>query len=71
MKLLQRFYVPQAGCVLFDGHDVSDYDEHFLRRKVAVVDQQPTLFDQTIRQNIVLGMEDGINPLPTQVRCRL
>ncbi|CAD7695143.1 unnamed protein product [Ostreobium quekettii] len=68
MKLLQRFYIPQAGEVLFDGRDVGDYDERWLKRRVAMVGQEPTLFDRTIRQNVILGMEpeDGVEQIPTQ-----
>eukprot|EP00803_Ostreobium_quekettii_P008124 evm.model.scf_877.3 EVM.evm.TU.scf_877.3 scf_877:25850-35458(+) len=76
MKLLQRFYIPQSGRVLFDGRDISDFEQHWLKRNVGVVGQEPSLFDRTIRRNVIFGMEpeDGMEP-PTQEQieeaCRM
>ena len=35
VKLLQRFYLPQAGRVLLDGHDMGEYDHRWLKRQVG------------------------------------
>ena len=44
VKLVERFYLPAAGAVRMDGRDVGSYDEKWLRRKVAIVSQEPVLY---------------------------
>ncbi len=44
VKLVERFYLPSAGAVRMDGRDVGVYDEKWLRRRVAIVSQEPTLY---------------------------
>ena len=39
VKLVQRFYVPDAGAVLLDGRDVGAYEPRWLKRRVALVAQ--------------------------------
>jgi len=38
--------------VLLDGHDISTLNLHWLRQQIALVQQEPILFSQTIRENI-------------------
>jgi subfamily B ATP-binding cassette protein HlyB/CyaB len=51
-KLLSRLYVPQRGRVLLDGLDVAHCHPAWLRRHVAVVPQETTLFTGSVRENI-------------------
>lgn len=44
VKLVERFYLPAAGAVRMDGRDVGIYDEKWLRRRVGIVSQEPTLY---------------------------
>ena len=39
VKLVQRFYMPDAGAVLLDGRDVGAYEPRWLKRRVALVAQ--------------------------------
>ncbi|MCW7187845.1 ATP-binding cassette domain-containing protein [Escherichia coli] len=39
-KLLQRFYIPETGQILIDGHDLSLADPEWLRRQIGVVLQE-------------------------------
>jgi subfamily B ATP-binding cassette protein MsbA len=55
VSLLPRFYDPQGGSVLLDGHDVRDYKLPDLRRQVALVSQDVVLFDDTVANNIAYG----------------
>ncbi|KAI9813849.1 MAG: GTPase-activating protein [Pycnora praestabilis] len=55
VDLILRFYDPQQGQVLIDGHDLKDMNLGHLRRKIGVVNQHPSLFAATIRQNIEYG----------------
>ncbi|BDZ51985.1 ABC transporter [Frondihabitans sucicola] len=55
MKLLARFYDPDEGAVLVDGHDVRDLDLHGFRTQLGYVPQEAFLFTGTIRDNIAYG----------------
>lgn len=54
-KLVPRFYDPQKGHILIDGHDVRDVDSHSLRRQLGYVPQEGYLFSGTVAQNIEFG----------------
>lgn len=53
LKLLMRFYDVRNGAVLVDGYDVRDLPVAFLRGQIGLVQQEPFLFNGTVRQNIV------------------
>lgn len=54
-NLIPRFYHHDQGQILIDGTDVEDYTLRNLRRHVAVVTQQVTLFNDTVANNIAYG----------------
>jgi len=54
-NLIPRFYHHVEGQILLDGIDVEDYTLCNLRRHVAVVSQQVTLFNDTVANNIAYG----------------
>jgi subfamily B ATP-binding cassette protein MsbA len=56
--LLPRLYEVTSGAVMLDGVDVREYGLRDLRRQIAYVGQDVTLFDDSIRNNIAFGMED-------------
>ncbi|KAL1538629.1 ABC transporter B member 15 [Salvia divinorum] len=58
--LIERFYDPLKGAVKIDGRDIKTYDLRSLRKHVALVSQEPTLFAGTIRQNITYGADEGV-----------
>ncbi|TQV64025.1 MAG: type I secretion system permease/ATPase [Halothiobacillaceae bacterium] len=61
-RLILGLYPPEEGAVLQDGVDIKQVDPAELRRKVAYVPQDVTLFYGTVRDNIVFGLpmvEDG------------
>jgi len=55
VSLLPRFYDVTSGSILIDGRDIRDYDVRSLRAQIAVVSQDVTLFNDTIRNNIAFG----------------
>ncbi|KAJ3340150.1 Multidrug resistance protein 1 [Entophlyctis luteolus] len=55
--MLQRWYDTATGAVLIDGKNVKSYQLKKLRRQMALVGQEPTLFDMTIRENILAGTD--------------
>jgi ABC-type multidrug transport system fused ATPase/permease subunit len=58
-KLVARFYDPDHGRVLVDGHDLRDVTEHSLRSQLGIVPQEGFLFSGTIRDNIGFGRPDA------------
>ncbi|HMJ96774.1 MAG TPA: ABC transporter ATP-binding protein [Thermoleophilaceae bacterium] len=54
-KLVARFYDPDAGRVLIDGHDLRDVTERSLRSQLGIVPQESFLFSGTIQDNIAFG----------------
>jgi ATP-binding cassette, subfamily B, bacterial MsbA len=57
VSLLPRFYDVAAGSIVVDGHDIREYEMRSLRAQIAVVSQDVTLFNDTIRNNIAFGRE--------------
>lgn len=55
-NLIPRLYDVERGVITIDGTDVRDVTLASLRRSVAFVSQETTLFDDTIRANISFGM---------------
>ncbi|MEM3659164.1 MAG: ABC transporter ATP-binding protein [Thermoproteota archaeon] len=54
-NLILRLYDPKAGKVLIDDHNVKEFSFKSLRKQVALVPQEPVLFNGTILENIRLG----------------
>ncbi|MFL1583336.1 lipid A export permease/ATP-binding protein MsbA [Stutzerimonas stutzeri] len=54
-NLIPRFYHHEAGHILLDGADVESYTLRNLRRHIALVTQQVTLFNDTVANNIAYG----------------
>jgi len=55
IKLLMRFYDPNAGRVCLDGQDLRDYRIRDVRRQLGLVTQETWMFDDTIAGNIRCG----------------
>jgi len=55
VNLLPRFYAPQSGRILLDGHDIQSLRLESLRANIALVSQDVVLFNDTIRANIAYG----------------
>ena len=59
IKLLARFYDPQGGRILIDGHDLRAVTVESLREQIAIVPQEGFLFNGTIHENIAFGRPDA------------
>ncbi|MGQ4832438.1 MAG: ABC transporter ATP-binding protein [Candidatus Asgardarchaeia archaeon] len=55
VKLLLRFYDVTKGRILIDGYDIRDITLKSLRNQIAIVLQEPFLFNTTIKENIRYG----------------
>jgi ABC-type multidrug transport system fused ATPase/permease subunit len=58
-RLLFRFYDPQEGSVLLDGHDIRQYTQQSVRQAIGVVPQDTVLFNDTLLHNIRYGRMDA------------
>ncbi len=58
-SLIQRFYDVGAGRIVVDGVDIRDADIYDVRRRFAYVEQEPTIFAGSIRDNIRFGRPDA------------
>jgi subfamily B ATP-binding cassette protein MsbA len=56
VDLIPRFYDPQQGAVLIDGHDVRTVNLASLRRSLGIVTQEVILFNDTVAANIAYGL---------------
>uniref|UniRef100_A0A8C3NLY3 Phosphatidylcholine translocator ABCB4 n=1 Tax=Geospiza parvula TaxID=87175 RepID=A0A8C3NLY3_GEOPR len=55
VQLLERFYDPLDGEMLFDGKSAKSLNIQWLRAQIGIVSQEPILFDCTIAENIAYG----------------
>ena len=55
-SLIPRFYSPQSGTILLDDHPVESFTLENLRKHMAIVTQNVTLFNDTVARNIAYGM---------------
>ncbi|MBS1843606.1 MAG: ABC transporter ATP-binding protein [Actinobacteria bacterium] len=58
-KLVSRFYDPQKGRVLVDGHDLKGMQQRALRRQLGIVPQEGFLFSGSVRENIAFGRPEA------------
>lgn len=71
ISLLERFYQVTSGQITFDGIDIDDIDLKDYRKAISLVAQEPSLFDGTLRENILLGVdEDSITDDVLHQVCR-
>lgn len=61
MNMVPRFYEAISGRVLVGGDDVRDVTMSSLRRHIALVSQDITIFDDTVRANIAYGRTDAFH----------
>ena len=54
-NLLMRFYESKSGAVLIDEKQISEYDVYELRRQIGFAAQEPVLFHDTIKENILFS----------------
>ena len=57
-NLISRFYSDYSGKISIDGISIQDYQLSHLRQSISIVNQSPTLFNDTIEKNIAYGESD-------------
>lgn len=59
INLIPRFYDVTQGEILIDHHNVKDFLTGSLRNQIGLVQQDNTLFSDTVKENILLGRPDA------------
>lgn len=59
VDLLSRYNTPTGGKILLDGVDIQDVDLKNLRSRIAIVPQEISLFNDTLKNNIIYGKLDA------------
>ena len=54
VNLVERLYEPNSGKILIDDKDIKQYDIEYLRSLIGYVQQEPVLFNKSIRENITI-----------------
>ena len=57
-NLIPRFYNHSSGEILIDGISVNDFSLDHLRSQISIVNQSPSLFNDTISKNIAYGDDE-------------
>ena len=70
VDLLPRFYDVKAGQILIDGQDIRDFKLKDLRQHMGIVSQEAILFNDTIYNNIVFGLEN-VSPAEVENAARI
>jgi ATP-binding cassette, subfamily B (MDR/TAP), member 1 len=70
IALLERFYDLDRGQILFDDRDITDINIYSYRKKLSLVAQEATLFQGTIRDNILLGVDAKTSDEELHQACR-
>ena len=58
-SLILRFYDSSRGQIVIDGQDLKKIAMPYLRDKISIVQQEPLLFNETIKENILFGNLDA------------
>ena len=61
LNLIPRIYDPTSGQILIDGQIIKDVNLSSLRKEISIVDQNTTLFDDTVFNNIKYAKPDARN----------
>ncbi|KAK8088345.1 ABC transporter [Apiospora hydei] len=71
VSLLERFYDPERGQVLANGVDIASLNIYEYRKHLSLVAQEPNIFQGTLRENILLGVDaDAITDAVLHAACR-
>lgn len=70
IALLERFYDPLAGGIFLDNKEISSLKLDEYRSHIALVSQEPTLYQGTIRDNILLGTPHPVSDEQIAFACK-
>lgn len=71
IALLERFYDPLSGGIFIDNREISGLNINDYRSHIALVSQEPTLYQGTIKENILLGTSrENVPDSDVEFACR-
>ncbi|KAI0168421.1 P-loop containing nucleoside triphosphate hydrolase protein [Pestalotiopsis sp. NC0098] len=70
IALLERFYDPLVGGVYIDGKEISSLNVNDYRSYIALVSQEPTLYQGSIKENILLGAPHEVSDEAIEYACK-
>ncbi|EAT87066.2 hypothetical protein SNOG_06002 [Parastagonospora nodorum SN15] len=70
ISLLERFYDPVSGCISCDGANLQHLCPRKYRRDVALVQQEPVLYQGSVRDNIAMGMETDVTDAQVEAAAK-
>jgi ATP-binding cassette subfamily B (MDR/TAP) protein 1 len=71
IALLERFYDPDSGTISFNDRDIKELNPRSYRSNIAMVQQEPTLYQGSIRDNIALGKDSTSSHEDIEDACKL
>ena len=63
VNLIERLYDASDGQILIDGLEIKKYDLEYLRNFIGYVQQEPVLFNKSIKENIIFGRDKYLRTL--------
>ena len=63
VNLIERLYDVSSGEVLIDGIDIRNYDLNYIRSLIGYVQQEPVLFNKSIKDNLIFGRQEVVDSL--------
>ena len=60
-KIILRFYKINSGNILFDGKNMDDISLESIRKNVSFIQQNPYIFDDTVKRNIIINDNSTIS----------
>jgi ABC-type multidrug transport system fused ATPase/permease subunit len=63
VNLIERLYETTAGEIFIDGIEIKRFDIKYLRSLIGYVQQEPVLFNKSIRENLIFGREEQLKQL--------
>ncbi|CAG8560942.1 15223_t:CDS:2, partial [Racocetra fulgida] len=72
ISLTERFYDITDGKIEIDGINITTLNVSSLREHIALVSQEPSLYDMTIKENVIFGCRPGQEPTQEEIEnaCR-
>ncbi|KNG46830.1 multidrug resistance protein 1 [Stemphylium lycopersici] len=70
ISLLERFYNPVTGRISFDGRTLIELCPRKYRRDVSLVQQEPVLYQGSVRDNIAMGIETDVTDVQVELAAK-
>ena len=70
IALLERFYDPDSGSIRLGGKDIREYNVNEYRSRLALVAQEPILYQGTIKENLLLGTDVAVTEDALDRACK-